>query len=110
MLQLPQFGLQPGRKAGHKARTAPPAAGTGSQTVRINKPDDAQLALWRDKALLTLRSDWLVAGKTWPRGALLVADAADFLRGRARYTALFTPTPARSLEGYTISHDTVILN
>ena len=83
---------------------------SSTRALRINKPDDAQLALWRDKALVWLRSDWRVGGKTWPRDSLLVADAAAFLRGGASYTALFTPTPTRSLEDYTVSRDTVILN
>jgi prolyl oligopeptidase len=43
--------------------------------------------------LIQLRSDWAVAGKTWPRGSLLVADAAAYLKGSASFTALFTPTP-----------------
>ncbi len=85
-----------------------------SQLLRINKPEDADLALWRDKALISLRSDWRVGGKTWPSGSLLVADAVAFLRGSGAgsksYTALFTPTPTRSLENYTVSRNVVILN
>ncbi len=94
-----QFLLEetPGSKAGAKAR-------------RIQKPDDAQLALWRDKALVSLRSPWRVGGKTWPSGALLVADAKAFLSGKFAATALFTPSPTRSLEGYTVTRDTVVLN
>ena len=85
---------------------------SSTKALRINKPEDAELALWRDKALLSLRSDWRVGGKTWPRGSLLVADAAAFLRSSAsaRYTALFTPTPTRSLGDYTVSRNTLILN
>ncbi len=82
----------------------------GTKAQRIQKPDDAQLALWRDKALINLRSPWRAGGKTWPSGSLLVADAAAFLRGTATYTALFTPTATRSLEDYTLSRDSVILN
>jgi prolyl oligopeptidase len=106
-------GTAAGKGRGNSAQAAggrAPGAAGSSKALRINKPEDAQLALWRDKALLTLRSDWRVDGKTWPRGSLLVADAADFLRGRASYTALFTPTPTRSLEDYTLGRDTLILN
>ena len=117
-----QFLLLDGAGAGANpagARGSAKARGTGSaqaqgssstRAQRINKPDDAQLALWRDKALLSLRSDWRVGGKTWPRGSLLVADAAAVLRGNASYSALFTPTSTRSLEDYTISRHTLILN
>ena len=42
----------------------------------VDKPSDAQLDWWREHVLVELRSDWTVAGRTWPRGSLLVADAA----------------------------------
>ena len=100
------FVLLPAKPGNSNSKTA-------SSAQRINKPDDAALTLWRDKALLTLRSDWRPdgkGGKTWPRGALLVTDFAALLRGKASYTALFTPTPTRSLEDFSLSRDAVLLN
>jgi prolyl oligopeptidase PreP (S9A serine peptidase family) len=41
----------------------------GTALQPIDKPEDAKLAFWREHLLLELRSDWTVAGKTWPRGA-----------------------------------------
>ncbi len=83
---------------------------SGTLAMRINKPDDAQLGLWRDKVLLTLRSPWKQGRQTWPGGSLLVGDYAALKRGRARFTALFTPTPTRSLEHYTTTRDAIVLN
>jgi prolyl oligopeptidase len=78
--------------------------------VFIDKPADAKLMFWRERVLLELRSDWAVAGKTWPRGALLVGDAAAYLSGGREFTALFTPTATRSLEAFTATRSTLVLN
>jgi prolyl oligopeptidase len=78
--------------------------------VVIDKPLDAKLMFWRERVLLELRSDWAVAGKTWPRGSLLVADAAAYLKGSREFTALFTPTATRSLDGLALTRSTAILN
>jgi prolyl oligopeptidase len=78
--------------------------------VPVAKPDDAQLTFWRDRVLIELRSDWRVAGQHFPRGSLLVADAGAYLAGRRELTALFTPTATRSLEGWTATRGTLLLN
>ncbi|WP_088284519.1 prolyl oligopeptidase family protein [Ideonella sp. A 288] len=77
----------------------------------IDKPDDAQLSFWRDRVLIKLRSDWVVGGRTWPRGALLVSDAAAYLAGkRDGLQALFTPTATRSLDRYSTTRSQVLLD
>ncbi len=76
----------------------------------IDKPDDANLAFWRDRVLLELRSDWTIAGTTWPRGSLLAADADAYLRGERAMQALFTPTATRSLAGFGTTKTKVLLN
>jgi prolyl oligopeptidase len=82
----------------------------GDRLLPVDKPRDATLNFWRERVLIELRSDWTVAGRTWPRGSLLVADAAAYLRGARELAALFTPTATRSLEGYALTRGTVILN
>ncbi|MDP3223036.1 MAG: prolyl oligopeptidase family serine peptidase [Rubrivivax sp.] len=82
----------------------------GDRLVPIDKPDDAQLSFWRERVLIELRSDWAVAGTTWPRGSLLVADAAGYLKGERRFTSLFTPTATRSLDGWDTTRSTVLVN
>jgi prolyl oligopeptidase len=85
-------------------------AGRAPRLTPIDKPDDANLAFWRDRVLIELRSDWTPAGTTWPRGSLLVADAQAYLRGERRLEALFTPTATRSLAGYGTTRTKVLLN
>lgn len=76
----------------------------------LDKPMDAQLTFWRERVLIDLRSAWTVAGTTWPRGSLLVTDAAAYLKGERQFTALFTPTATRSLDGWTATRSTVLVN
>lgn len=82
----------------------------GSGPVPIDKPADAKLAFWRERVLLELRSDWAVGGATWPRGSLLVADAAAYLKGERKFTALFTPTSTRSLASYGATRGKLVLD
>jgi prolyl oligopeptidase len=81
----------------------------GDQLMALDKPLDAQLSFWREHVLIELRSDWAAGGTTWPRGALLVMDAAAYLRGERRFQALFTPTATRSLAGFTSTRSQLIL-
>jgi prolyl oligopeptidase len=76
----------------------------------IDKPLDASLSFWRDQVLLELRSDWAVGGKTWPRGALLIAPAKAYLAGAREFQALFTPTATRALAGFSLTRDHVLVN
>jgi prolyl oligopeptidase len=76
----------------------------------IDKPDDASLSFDREHVLIELRSDWAVDGRTWPRGSLLVGDAAAYLKGdRRSLQALFTPTATRSLAGHAATRSHVLV-
>jgi prolyl oligopeptidase len=81
----------------------------GDARVPLPKPTDAQLDFWYGRVLLALRSDWTQDGQTWPKGSLLVADADAYLAGRARWTALFTPSASRSLASHATTRDGVLL-
>ncbi|HJV96320.1 MAG TPA: prolyl oligopeptidase family serine peptidase [Albitalea sp.] len=82
----------------------------GGELVRLDIPNDASLGFMRDSLLLQTRSPLQAGEQTFPAGSLLVADAASYLRGERRLRALFTPTATRSLEGYTITRDHIIVN
>ena len=83
---------------------------SGGKLEKVPKPIDAELGFWYGRALLQLRSDWTVAGRTWPAGSLVVTDALALRAGKPQLTALFTPTATRSLESYTVTRGTVLLN
>jgi prolyl oligopeptidase len=81
----------------------------GDRLQKLDKPADAQLGFWYGQVLLSLRSDWAQGGRTWPRGALLAADAQAFVDDNAQWTALFTPSATRSLAGFALLRHSVLL-
>ena len=81
----------------------------GKRLRPLAKPDDATLSFWHDQALLELRSDLVDGDRRWPRGSLLVAEAADLVAGTARWQPLFTPTATRSLAGVDTSRRQLLL-
>jgi prolyl oligopeptidase len=82
----------------------------GGTLVKIDKPDSANANVHRDLLLLELRDDWAVGGKTYPAGALLAADFEAFLKGERRFDVLFEPGPRRSLQGYSPTLNTILVN
>jgi prolyl oligopeptidase len=82
----------------------------GGKLAPIERPSDAKFSFWRDRVLIELRSDWTLGQTTWPRGSLLSADAAAYLKGERRLTALFTPTPTRSLDAFTTTRSHLLLS
>lgn len=81
----------------------------GQRLLPVPKPEDAELTFWREWALLTLRSPWQVAGRTWPAGGLLVCSADSLLAGKPAWSALFTPTATRSLQGFQSTRSRLLL-
>jgi prolyl oligopeptidase len=87
-----------------------------NKLVDFDVPSDARWSFWNhvggraDTLVLELRSDLTVDGRTYPRGSLLAADAAAYLKGQREFTALFTPTATRSLAGFTTTRSHVIVS
>lgn len=81
----------------------------GERLVRIDKPIDANAFAVRDQLLIELRSDWQVAGRNWPQGALLAIDFNRFMAGARDFAALFTPTATTSLDGVAVTRSALIL-
>ncbi len=83
---------------------------SGGKPVVLDRPSDSEFSFWREQLLVQLRSDWKIGEKTWPAGSLLVTDAKAYIAGERRFTALFTPTPTRSLAGFSTTRSAVLLN
>ena len=81
----------------------------GGRFVEIDKPLDAQIAFWRERLLITLRSDWTVGGRSFAAGSLLVADAAAYLAGERRFDVLFAPSAGRSLDAFAFTRRSVLV-
>jgi prolyl oligopeptidase len=81
----------------------------GGKPQPLDLPEDAVLQSAGPHLLLRLRGDWTVAGRSWPRGSLLVGDAAAVQRGERNFTSLFTPTTTRSLTALATTASAVLL-
>ncbi len=66
--------------------------------VLLDLPADVSMkGMFKDQLLISLRSDWTVAGTTYPQGALLAIDLDDFLQGERSFEMLFEPSERVSL-------------
>jgi prolyl oligopeptidase len=73
-------------------------AGDG-RLIPIAKPADANAFALRDQLIVELRSDWTIADRTWPQGALLAIDFDRFMAGARDFDVLFAPSATTSLDG-----------
>ena len=80
------------------------------QLIRIEKPDDADCSAWREWLLIQPRTDWTVAGTTWPAGSLLATKLDDFLAGKREIHVLFRPGERTSLSGFTATLDALMID
>ena len=81
----------------------------GDKLQTLSRPSDSDFTFWRERILITLRSDWKLGDTTWPSGSLLVTDAKAYLAGERRFTALFTPSATRSLAGVSTTRSRLLL-
>ncbi len=75
--------------------------------IRIEVPEDASLqGIFKKQMLVSLRSDWTVAGHTYLQDALLAIDLDTFLAGGRDFAVLFTPAERVALGGVgsTLNH------
>src|SRR5699024_6758690 len=76
----------------------------------LDVPADLEADAHRDLGIFLPRSDWEVAGATYPAGSLVVGDLAAFLRGEPELTMLFEPTATPSLADMPITRHTGVLS
>ncbi|MBV7538630.1 prolyl oligopeptidase family serine peptidase [Duganella sp. sic0402] len=77
---------------------------------KLPVPDDAQTFVLGGQLAIQLNSDWDVNGKRYPQGALLATDLRRLVGGERQLAVLFTPTPASSLDGVTVTRGALLLN
>ncbi len=78
--------------------------------VRLDLPADVDLkGMFKDQLLISLRTDWKVAGITYPQGALLAIDLDDFLQGKRAFETLFEPSERVSLDTFATTRNRVVL-
>jgi prolyl oligopeptidase len=77
--------------------------------TKIDKPDSANVRVFREWMAFELRDDWELNGTTHPSGSLLVADFTKWMKGKRDVEVLFTPTESTSLAGITVTQSHVLL-
>ncbi len=82
----------------------------GGRLVKLDLPEDARLrVVFRDRLLVSLRSDWTVDGKTYRAGSLVAESVNDLLEGRRQLDLLFEPTERVSLAAVHRTRDRVLI-
>jgi prolyl oligopeptidase len=70
----------------------------GDRMVHLDLPEDVNFrGFFKDRMVLSLRSDWQTGGTTYAQGALLAIDVDDFLAGKRAFDVLFEPAERVSL-------------
>jgi prolyl oligopeptidase len=88
----------------------------GKKLLPLDVPDDASVTFWNsagapaDTLLMELRSDLATPARTHKRGSLLAIDAAAYTRGERQFAVLFEPTATRSLAGFALTREHVLVN
>jgi len=77
---------------------------------KIDAPNSANKGFHRQWLTLELREPWTVEGRTYPAGALLVADIERFMAGERRFDVLFEPSATTSLAGMSFTRNHLVLN
>jgi prolyl oligopeptidase len=82
----------------------------GDRLVKVDLPEDADIdAIFKDRMLVSLRTDWSVGGKTYRQGSLLATGLDPFLRGRREFEILFEPTEQISLQSVKPTRDSILI-
>ncbi len=79
----------------------------GDRFVHLDLPEDVSVrTFFKNQMVLSLRSDWTVAGQTYLQDALLAIDLDAFLGGSRDFEVLFVPQERVSLGGvtHTLNH------
>jgi len=82
----------------------------GARMVRLDLPEDVSFqGIFKDRLLISLRSDWTIGGATYPQGALLTIDLDDFLQGSRDFEMLFEPSERVSLSEVATTRDSLLI-
>jgi prolyl oligopeptidase len=82
----------------------------GDRLVKLDVPEDSRFeGIFKDRMLLSLRSDWTVGGKTYKPDTLLAIAFDAFLRGRRDFEVLYEPAFHVSLQSVRMTRDSILI-
>ena len=82
----------------------------GAKLTKLEVPADAATTYGQGMLWLRLKSPWTVGGKTHQQGSLVATDFERFMKGERNFEVLFEPTERKSLAGWTLTKNFLILN
>lgn len=83
----------------------------GGHLVKLDIPMDANFAgVFKNRLLLTLRSDWTPEQTTYSQGSALSLDFDQFLMGSRDFDVIFKPTERTSLRSLGSTRDRLVLS
>ena len=82
----------------------------GDKWVRIEVPEDANVATFNGLLVVQLRSDWKPGATTFKAGSLISTDLDNFLDGGRDFQAIFTPAHRVSLQSYAATRNYLLLD
>ena len=83
---------------------------TNGGPVKIDVPNDIDVSVFNEWALLKLRSEWTIGGKSFKGGSLLAAKLDALIKGEHQFDVLFEPKPRVALEHLAATHSAVAMN
>lgn len=81
-----------------------------TKLTKLDLPSDATATYGRGMLWVRLKSNWTVSGKTYAQGALIATDFERFMKGERNFDVLFEPNERKSLAGWTLTKNYLILN
>ncbi len=79
--------------------------------VRLAVPNDADAQIVGPWLIVRLRSEWSTGGHSYPVGALIAANAQEFLGGKRAFEVLFEPTARTALQKvWSATRNTIVLD
>ena len=79
------------------------------ELVEIDVPTHADVSVRGPFLVVSLRSDWTVEGRTFPAGALLVAELDAFLDGDRSLDVVYEPSGTSALSAWTWTRNHLVL-
>ena len=82
----------------------------GDKLILIDLPADAAASYGWDLLWVRLKSAWTVGGKSYSQGSLIAINFERFMKGERHFDVIFEPTDRKSLAGWTLTKNYLILN
>ena len=82
----------------------------GAKLTKLDVPADAQANYAQDMLWVRLKSAWTLGDKTYAQGSLIAMNFERFMKGERNFDVLFEPTERKSLAGWTLTRNYLILN